>query len=136
MVFEWKDSLSVGVEEIDDQHKELIKRVDDLATSIQKNKGRDRIFHLLNFMEDYTEFHFQSEEKYMERFDYPGTDDHRGEHLRFMDVVARLKGKFKEKGRREDFAMEIQQFLIDWLILHIQNTDSEMGAFLKEKVDE
>ncbi|MGM0510857.1 MAG: bacteriohemerythrin [Thermoplasmatota archaeon] len=134
MVFQWKDEYSVGVEVIDDQHKELISRLDKLATAIQKQKGNERIEYLLDFMEKYTKFHFSSEEEYMEKYDYPGTQKHQEEHGKFIGVVEDLKSKFKEEGRNEEFAMAVQQFLIDWLILHIEGTDGKMGSYLKDKM--
>ncbi|MHA1954887.1 MAG: bacteriohemerythrin [Candidatus Heimdallarchaeaceae archaeon] len=136
MVIKWDESLSVGIDEIDGQHKELIKKIDNLASAILKKEGKGKVHNLLNYMDEYAEFHFSCEEKYMEEHNYPETEKHKKEHNRFYNVVKKLKIQLKENGITESFALSIQQFLIDWLILHIQNEDGNMGKYLKEKIPE
>ena len=132
--FQWTDDLSVGVEEIDDQHKELIRRVNQLATAVLKKVGKNKIKSTLNYMNQYAEYHFLFEESYMAQYDYPGLGDHKNEHQRFKTVCRKLKSDFEKEGATENFALKLQMFLIDWLILHLQNYDGKMGTFLKNKI--
>lgn len=67
----WNESLSVGVDQIDEQHKELFKRVDQLFEAGKNQKAKEYIGELLDFLDDYTKKHFQEEEQYMQRIQYP-----------------------------------------------------------------
>lgn len=64
-IFEWDDSLSIGNDKIDGQHKELIKRIDHLAQHILEKRGREKTNNTLRFMLDYSEDHFSTEEELM-----------------------------------------------------------------------
>ena len=62
---EWDNSLSVGVDLIDEQHKMLIEKLKDLSDDLKRGHEQDRILKTLGFMMDYTDFHFTAEEKVM-----------------------------------------------------------------------
>lgn len=134
MTFEWDDSLSIGVEEIDRQHRELIKRLDALAEAVMSGKGKERIENLIDFMERYAKEHFATEERYMDMYSYPGSEQHRKEHARFWTAVKRLRDMLEREGESDYMAISVERFLMDWLILHIKSTDMEFGRFLKEKI--
>jgi hemerythrin len=134
--FQWTDDLSVGVEEIDKQHKELIRRINQLANAVLKKEAKTRIRGILNYMDEYADKHFATEERYMVQYDYAGYGDHKNEHQRFKNVASKLKSDFEKEGASENFALKIQHFLIDWLILHLQNYDGQMGTYLKEKLSD
>ena len=61
----WTSDLSVGIELIDGQHKMLIKHLNDLSQSLESGEGPAKIATTLNFLIDYTNFHFTAEEKHM-----------------------------------------------------------------------
>jgi hemerythrin len=131
-IFEWDNSLSIGIEEIDNQHKELIKRLDELAQSILQKKGKDKIGKMLKFMSDYGEMHFSSEENYMAKHNYPDLDFHQKQHEKFKTTTDKLINELKSEKDMESFAISVQRYLIDWLILHIKTTDQKFGGFLAE----
>lgn len=131
-IFEWDNSLSIGVEEIDNQHKELIKRLDGLAQSILQKKGKDKIGKMLRFMSDYGKIHFSSEEDYMAEHNYTDLDFHKKQHEKFKTTTEKLINELKSQKDMESFASSVQRYLIDWLILHIKTTDQKFGRFLAE----
>lgn len=131
-IFEWDTNLSIGIEEIDNQHKELIKRLDELAQSIMQKKGKDKIGKMLKFMSDYGKLHFSSEEDYMAKNNYPDLDFHQKQHEKFKTTTEKLINELKSEKDMESFASSVQRYLIDWLILHIKTTDQNLGEFLAE----
>ena len=133
-IFEWDDSLSIGNEKIDSQHKELIVKIDLLAEAILKREGKNTIERVLRFMREYGELHFASEEELMDRHGYPGMEEHKRQHARFYDTTNRLMGQLESDAEMDFLASTVERFLIDWLILHIKTTDSELGEFLKGKI--
>ncbi|MHA1135013.1 MAG: bacteriohemerythrin [Candidatus Thorarchaeota archaeon] len=68
---ECDESLSVGIELIDEQHKMLIERTNTISEAVENTRGLEKIMQTLDFMIEYTEFHFSAEEKVMTDNDYP-----------------------------------------------------------------
>ena len=62
---EWTQDLSVGVNKIDEQHKELFSRINNLLTAIKQHRCKDEIDNTIAFLEDYARTHFSYEEKQM-----------------------------------------------------------------------
>lgn len=133
VIFEWEDGLSVGVEKIDEQHKELIKKLNQLAESIMQQEGKNKIAMVLRFMGDYGEMHFSTEEEFMAKYAYPDLETHKNQHDRFNNTTKKLIKELDSEKDMEFFASQVQRFLIDWLILHIKTTDQKFGNFLKGK---
>jgi hemerythrin len=65
MALEWTENLSVGVELIDTQHRELIHRFSSLIDACQEHRAKDKITELLAFLDDYVVFHFGEEQQLM-----------------------------------------------------------------------
>jgi hemerythrin len=130
-IFEWENSLSMGIEELDAQHKGLIKKLNDLAEAVLNRKGNAEIIRTIKFMEKYANEHFSEEEEYMERHEYPGLEHQKKEHERFRNVVGKLREELESEGASEAHAASMQRYLIDWLILHIKSTDLQFGAFMR-----
>ncbi|UCH05718.1 MAG: hemerythrin family protein [Candidatus Thorarchaeota archaeon] len=130
---EWDQSLSVGVDLIDDQHKMLIQKLRNIAEAIEKKQATGEIAKTLNFMVDYTDFHFSTEEKYMEEYSYPGRENHIQQHEEFKESLKRLVQDFQEEGATQVLSSSISTFLLNWLIKHIKGIDIGFGEFLREK---
>ena len=130
---EWENSLSIGNELIDEQHKMLIQRLNDLSKAVEVMRGETEIMKTLEFMIDYTDFHFSSEEDYMAEQKYPGLDEQQKEHEEFKGTLKRIIEDFTEEGPTRAVATSINTFLVNWLVKHIKRIDMEFGNFLKEK---
>ena len=90
-MIKWTDELSVGVVEIDNQHKELISRVSGLLSAMSKGKGKSEVAETLDFLADYVVVHFNTEERIMKEREYPGLDHHRRQHAVFSEKVSELR---------------------------------------------
>lgn len=129
----WTDDLSVGVGLIDEQHKMLIRRLNDMSQAIEDVKGPTEIARTLEFLIEYTDFHFSTEAEHMKRSGYPGLARHLKKHEEFTSTLADLEEEFREDGATQILADSIDTFLVNWLIKHISNVDVEFGAYLEEK---
>lgn len=130
---EWDDSLSVGVDLIDEQHKMLIKRIKDLSDAVNSSRGAVQIGKTLGFMIDYTEFHFSAEEKHMTEASYPGLDLQVQQHEEFKSSLKHMVTEFEEDGATAQLSEGVNTYLINWLVKHIKSIDSKFGEFLCEK---
>ena len=129
----WDDSLSVGVDLIDEQHKMLIQKIQDLSEAVNAARGLEKILQTLDFMIDYTEFHFGTEEKHMKELDYPGIEIHMLQHKEFVSTLNHMVEDFEEDGATEALSNSINTYLMNWLIKHIKSIDQKFGEFLREK---
>ena len=129
----WHDSLSIGIDLIDEQHKMLIQRLNDLSTAVEMKQGEVEIMRTLEFMIDYTNFHFSSEEEQMADQNYPGLKYQQVQHEEFKDTLNHILEDFEEEGPTRALTTSINTFLINWLIKHIKGLDLKFGQFLKDK---
>ncbi len=129
----WNDSLSVGVELIDDQHKMLIKRIKDLSDAVNSSRGAIEIGKTLGFMIDYTGFHFSTEEKHMTGLGYPGYEVHKQQHEEFKSTLNEMVMEFEEDGATAQLSEWVNNYLINWLVKHIKSIDTKLSEFLREK---
>ena len=100
MLVKWKSSYSVKVKEIDSQHKRIFQIINKLHEGIQKKGLKNIIKEILDELLDYSIYHFETEERYFDMYNYELTDEHKKEHESF-------KKKINEKSNyngRIDFA--------------------------------
>lgn len=134
MAIQWDQSLSVGIDEIDNQHKELFNRVNALLDACNQGKGKQVVGEIIDFLGDYVVTHFGAEERYMQQYNYPDYDAHKAMHDSFIDSFGQLKKKFESEGPGIQLVLQTNRTVVDWLIKHIGNTDKALGAFLKTKM--
>ena len=125
----WKDSLKIGVEEIDTQHKELCDKIDALFDACKLGKGRAEISQTMDFLQAYTIKHFSDEEVIHKMNGYPKVKEHKAIHEAFIKQVASLKAELEKDGASIVLVAKINSLIIDWLIKHIKNVDQELAQY-------
>jgi len=127
----WSPMFSVGVKEIDEQHKSLIAIANRLNEQMAGGKGRDVLDRIFNELVAYTQTHFAFEEKLMATHGYTASAKHKEEHRNLVTAVADLKKKH-DKGENV-LTSQVMTFLRDWLTKHILNSDKAFGRELNQK---
>lgn len=130
MAITWHESLSVGVLEIDEQHQELFRRLNQLLQACNQGKGKDSVRELVSFLQEYVVEHFAAEEKLQRAAGFPGYAEHRAKHTEFMRAVGELKFTLEEQGPTLPFIVAVNKVVLDWLTQHISKMDKEFGRFL------
>jgi hemerythrin len=130
---QWQDSLSIGIEPIDNQHKQWIQYFNDTTEAIASQKNRIQVTKTLGFLVDYTETHFSTEEKYMSGSNYTYFKEHQAKHNELRSTLANLVKEYEDEGITATLAEDINNLMGNWLIKHIQEIDMKFGAFVKEK---
>jgi hemerythrin len=128
---EWTPDLSVGVDSIDGQHKELFKRINSLLEAMKAGKGKQIIAETLSFLKQYAAVHFADEEKLMQKIKFPEINMHKMAHQAFVKDFTALADKLGKEGASAAIIVETQQKLMDWLINHIGKMDKKYGEFIK-----
>lgn len=126
MLIVWDDSLSVGIEEIDEQHKVLVNLLNDLHDAIRSHHGREVVEATLTQLADYTRIHFTVEESLMRIMGYPDYDGHKAQH---EALIEQLQGFQQRVAEGQAVTFELLHFLRNWLTHHIQEGDARYTDF-------
>ena len=129
---EWTEGLATGIDLVDKQHKMLLEKLNDISEAIENMQGVDVIIRTLDFMMDYTDFHFTAEEKHMENTQYPRIEYHKKMHKEFVETLNTMINEFKEDGATDRLAESVNIFLFNWLVTHIKGVDGAYGKYVKE----
>jgi len=130
MTYQWEDKFSVGVQSIDNQHKELFRLINELLQAMKQGKASNITTQIIMDLEKYAVVHFQKEEFFFERFNYQGGAEHIREHQLFIQKVATLKAEIKTG--KITITFELFNFLKDWIEHHIQEVDKAYSKCFNE----
>ncbi len=125
----WGPELEIGVHEIDAQHRNFVAIANHLHDAIAANQAQESIDWILEELTLYAKFHFDTEEKLMERHKLTETEEHRQEHKAMLKAIGRFKKKLHAGEPRVD--RDVMAFLGGWFMDHIKGTDRALGEFLK-----
>lgn len=125
------DSLITGNKMIDTQHKELIDRINKLLILCENEKPAKReAVETLDYLADYTEFHFGEEEKLQEEIGYPGIAEHKKKHEELRQVVKDLYAMLEEQeGPTAAFVESVNENVTNWLYNHIRGFDRSVAEY-------
>lgn len=129
-LFPWSDKLSVGIEEIDAQHRMLVDLLNELHRAIQERHGSDVALEILGRLVEYTRIHFAVEESLMRVLGYGDYEEHKNHHNQLINQVNDLYDRVRG-GQHVTF--ELLHFLRVWLTKHIMEEDREYVPFMLSK---
>lgn len=130
MYAEFTDDLITGNDMIDSQHKELISKINDLLKSCEEKSNQAGAARMLNYLADYTEYHFNEEEALQISINYPGLKEHQAKHKELRDTVQELHEMLvEEEGPSDAFVEKVTEKIRDWLYYHIQTFDRSVAEF-------
>jgi len=127
----WQDKYSVGIREIDDQHKQLINMINELNDAMLAGKGKDALLPVLNKLASYCVSHFAVEEKMFASHAYPESADHIMKHEKMTAKVKDLIAQVQSG--KTTISIDVMNFLKNWLDKHIMETDKKYGPYLNSK---
>ena len=134
VLYKLGESNITGISAIDTQHKELIDRVNSLLESIVLAKGNEKVAKTIEFLESYVKIHFDTEEDYMERYNYPDYQLHKKEHAMLTNNVLRLKKELEQMGATHQLSKAVREIIGDWIMAHTKTMDMQFVPFLKDKI--
>jgi len=128
----WTEELSVGVEQLDEDHKKLINILNTLFTAGFAGVGDEVLEKTLNELEDYTRIHFEREEGYLEKHDYPSLEPHKFQHRKLTKELKEYTDKVRISGT-SGLSADVMMFLRGWLVNHIKEHDHQYVEYLRGK---
>lgn len=128
---QWNDDLSVGVQVLDQEHKNLLDFINRLNNALQIGDTKKTMEDILGGLIKYIDIHFTHEEAMMRENGYPHYDSHRKEHIDLTSQVVDFHRRLQQG--KSSFSLELMHFLRDWLLNHIQKRDKAYREFFNER---
>lgn len=125
--FMFDSSHLLGVEEIDEQHRNLVYLVNRLSDALKRDDSSESVMEVLDELLVATTHHFDTESRYMTNYHYPQQNQHETEHSLLVNEAKRFKEQFSQ-GRE----LLVLQSLKDWLLGHITYSDKKLAAYLAQ----
>jgi hemerythrin-like metal-binding protein len=124
----WSSKYSVGVEALDNQHKAMMKALNELHAASMRGEAQKIAGPLLHQLVALASNHFSAEERLMESIKFPGLAVHRAKHKE----LARMIAEFVAGHERGDSAIyaRLLYFVRDWQTMHMQTEDQEYVRWL------
>ena len=122
----WKTEYSVGVVEIDDQHKKFVGILGKLFGTLNHKGGeemKETVRMIFDELTEYVNIHFSTEEKYFDQFKYEEAEQHKKEHRAFEEKIIQLKDQYLNNELSTTF--DLVDYLEDWLLDHLATMDKK-----------
>ena len=126
----WGEILSVGVDEIDEDHRKLIRIFNILNHAVMEGESPEYLAATLEELINCTVWHFSHEERLMLKYRYEGFEEHKAEHRELIQSVKELQQEILQADK--PIVGENIEFLERWLTGHILTTDGRLGSYLSQ----
>jgi hemerythrin len=129
-IVEWDNRFLVGIQLIDDQHKELLRLINNfyLGCLTEDESARTHFKLTIHVLVNYIKYHFASEEQLLERIRYPDIGAHKRRHGEFVREIFERLEHFE---RNRNFSIKnFIRYLRDWLIAHMTLIDKKYATYI------
>ena len=126
----WDNILSIGVDEIDEDHRKLIHIFNILNHAVAEKASPEYLAATLEELINCTVWHFSHEERLMLKYRYPASDEHKTEHRDLIQSARELQQAILQGDK--PIADAQLQFLERWLTEHILTADGRLGEYLMQ----
>lgn len=131
-LFVWSSMYELGIPLIDSQHKKWLSIMNKLYSSFIKKEANTKILSILKEMEDYTVYHFLTEERYFKQYGFRMEASHKKTHQDFKTTLKNFKQDYEKNP--SSLTYKVMTFMQSWLRDHILKSDKEYVGLLKGKV--
>jgi len=129
---DWDDSFLIGIEELDYEHKVLIKDINRLHQELARQNEKSEIEKCLGDIYARMQAHFALEEHVMKEHEYKFYDEHKREHERLLDSYSGYMIQILND-TAVSFSNSIEDTLSHWVLNHILSSDKKMSLMVQEK---
>ena len=128
----WGHVLSVGVDEIDEDHRKLVNVFNILNHAVTEGESPAYLAAVLEELVNCTAWHFSHEERLMLKYGYEEIEEHKAMHRELIESAKELQQKLLDEGK--SVADEEIEILERWLTGHILTDDMRLGAYLSQLI--
>lgn len=124
----WTTALATGHSRIDDEHRVLVERVNNVLECIAERADTPSLEAALQSLGLCTRAHFMEEERTMREARYGQAQEHCEQHAQLLHEMDNVMDQLR-RGEAVD-TMDLYNRLTRWVILHIQQQDVALADFL------
>ncbi len=125
------DNLITGNKTIDSQHQELIDRIRQFVAACESGDSKIKAIKMLDYLDEYTNFHFQEEEELQKKVSYPEFSGHHAKHEEFKTSIQELYDYLNEnEGPDDQFIEQVKRNVVDWLVQHIKTFYRSVAEYI------
>jgi hemerythrin len=129
MLVEWGERYATKIPLIDKQHKELINLTNKLFEACLEGDQTAQVFKdTVRGVVDYINYHFSTEEKMLEKINYPGLTEHKKQHALLAKQVLENIRLFEEG--RKFIPNSFVRTMKDWILTHIAVLDKRYVDYI------
>ncbi|MCI6812346.1 MAG: hemerythrin family protein [Lachnospiraceae bacterium] len=128
-MYEMKEEYLTGIPQIDEEHTRIFELAEQAYQLLQDEHRYDKyddLVYLVEELKNYTKYHFQHEEEYMESIDYQAIFIQRVQHKDFIEKLDDFNID-EEDSEHEDTIIDLLNLITEWLIDHILKMDKMIG---------
>ncbi|MDX8399268.1 MAG: bacteriohemerythrin [Gallionellaceae bacterium] len=124
----WDDSLSVGIDIIDEHHRYLFDLINDLFDVVAGKRGAREVARVIKALDAYAKVHFRSEELMMKHYEYGGVDRQEHQHHAFEAKINEFYEELHANPLVAQF--DVLSYLRAWLVTHIKVEDAQLRSLV------
>lgn len=128
----WDGVLSVGVDEIDEDHRKLIDIFNVLNHAVADGESPEYLAAVVEELINCTVWHFSHEERLMLKYAYDETEEHKTEHRELIRDAKQLQQEIYQG--QEGLTEKHIEYLERWLTEHIFTSDMRLGDHLYQSM--
>ncbi|MGN7613222.1 bacteriohemerythrin [Magnetococcales bacterium HHB-1] len=136
----WSSEYAIGIGEMDEQHQNLFKIINDLIDLVRKEQHEDNLKLMSDFffleVSAYIHTHFDDETALMRQHEFPGLEEHLEQHQEISDRINQLEQDLEQDlsfEERRDRLFSVIRFMHRWVKEHTQTEDMVYGRFIRER---
>ena len=127
-LLEWRQEFSLGVPDVDHEHRELIELINELYAHVQQQDSAIGVEDFLGEIYAKISAHFALEEKIMRERHYDQYDDHKADHERLLDEIRDIMDAYEDDAHFSE--SELAACLTAWFTEHFKTKDARLHKYL------
>ncbi len=128
-MYEMKEEYLTGIPQVDEEHTKIFELAEEVYQLLQDEFRYDKyddLIKLVDELKNYTKYHFEHEEEYMESIDYGAIFIQRAQHKAFIQKLNEFAVNEGDSDHEESI-IELLNLITEWLIDHILKMDKLIG---------
>ncbi len=128
-MYEMKEEYLTGIPQVDEEHTKIFELAEEVYQLLQDEFRYDKyddLIKLVDELKNYTKYHFEHEEEYMESIDYGAIFIQRAQHKAFIQKLNEFVVD-EDDSDHEETIVELLNLITEWLIDHILKMDKLIG---------
>lgn len=123
-LLEWHEEYSVGVEDVDHEHQEMIELINQVHEELQDPRSGVGVDRFLGEIFARISAHFALEERIMQEARYEEYSAHKEDHEKLLDELRDLMEDYEARKKLNEVILG--RTLSDWFGIHFRTFDARL----------